>query len=162
MDLGTASASAPRWQYDVLLSFVVMGHHGFIPLLFDELQNVGNLKTFKCDWSSVKATPERFMKNIERSRFAIVVLSREYASSEFCLKLLTRIFLCMEDKNRIVPIYYDVDPADVLNQTGSYAHAFTEHEQNLRGTTSPNLIVQWRDALKMVANLSGWNLKDYE
>lgn len=165
MDLETASASAPGWQYDVLLNFVGMDYHGFIALLQEELQTAGNLKILRCNESfktgsfipttGICPSPQL----IKRSRFAIVVLSRAYASSEFCLKLLTQIFLSMEDKNRILPIYYDVDPADVLYQTGSYAHAFTEHEQFAIYKSS---LPTWRHSLEMVANLPGWNLQDYE
>ena len=66
---------------------------------------------------------------------------------------------CREKMGRIVlPIFYDVDPFVVRKQTGTYAQAFDEHEIHFQENLEK--VHMWRVALKDIANLSGWSLKD--
>ena len=98
-------------------------------------------------------------KAIEDSRFTIVVLSKNYASSTWCLDELVKIMECQKKMGQIVlPIFYDVEPTVVRKQTGTYADAFVEHEKPF----SKNLkkVHAWRAALTDVAKISGWPLGD--
>ena len=61
--------------------------------------------------------------------FAIVVLSKYYASSTWYLDELVKIMECSKKMGLIIlPIFYNVDPSVVRKQTGTYVQAFDEHE----------------------------------
>jgi hypothetical protein len=96
---------------------------------------------------------------IEDSRFSIVVFSRDYASSPWCLDELVKIVQCMKEMGHtVLPVFYDVDPSEVADQKGNYKKAFIEHKEKL----SENLdrVKCWSDCLSTVANLSGWDVRN--
>ena len=44
-----------------------------------------------------------------------------------------KILECMKTRGqRVVPIFYNVDPSDVRKQRGNFGKALTEHEENLK------------------------------
>ncbi|KAL5778580.1 hypothetical protein ACOSQ2_009317 [Xanthoceras sorbifolium] len=94
------------------------------------------------------------LKAIEKSQISVVVFSQNYASSRWCLEELAKIIECKNAYGQIVvPIFYEVDPSDVRNQTGSFADAFAKHEQRFQENL--DRVQRWKDALKEAANLSG-------
>ena len=99
------------------------------------------------------------LKAIEDSLFAIVVLSKNYASSIWCLDELVKIMDCKKNMGLIVlPIFYDVEPSVVRKQRETYAQAFAKHEKLLNKNIKK--VHTWRAALSDVSNLSGWSLED--
>ena len=58
----------------------------------------------------------------------------------------------------IVPIFYNVDPSNVREQTGTFAKAFVEHEEHFKENIEK--VQTWRAALREVANLDGWHLQN--
>ena len=75
-------------------------------------------------------SPE-LLKAIEISKYAIIVLSRNYVFSRWCLIELAKIVECIEEtKLTVLPIFYHVDPSHVRNQTGTLAEAFEKHEKD--------------------------------
>nr|AFP55548.1 TIR-NBS-LRR [Rosa rugosa] len=156
-----SSGSAFPWKYDVFLSFRGEDtRKGFTDYLYHELQRRG-IRTFRDDPQLERGTaisPE-LLTAIEQSRFAIVVLSPNYASSTWCLLELSKILECMEERGTILPIFYEVDPSHVRHQRGSFAEAFQEHEEKFG--VGNKKVEGWRDALTKVASLAGWTSKDY-
>ena len=61
-------------------------------------------------------------------------------------------------KQRVLPIFYGVEPSDVRNQTGSFAQAFLKHEE--RYLLDIDKVLRWRRVLTEAANLSGWDLRN--
>ena len=155
------SSSIPRWKYDVFLSF--RGEdtcNSFTDHLYAALKQKG-IVTFRDEESleREKSISPELLKAIEESRFAIVILSRNYASSIWCLDELVNIIRCMKETGMIVmPAFYNVHPSDVWKQTGTFIEAFNEHEEKLKENIEK--VQTWRAALREVANLSGWHVQD--
>ncbi|KAM5583684.1 hypothetical protein ABKV19_003521 [Rosa sericea] len=159
------SSSAPRWKYDVFLSFRGGDtRRTMIPLLYRELKNRG-IETFMDDTGLSRGTSiaPSLLTAIQESRSAIVVLSPNYAYSRWCLDELTMIIQCMEDQSTtVIPIFYDVVPSGVRHQKGSFARAFTKHQEGLaQDDDYPYKLNQWRVALTTVAGLSGLESNKY-
>uniref|UniRef100_A0A0A0LFS4 TIR domain-containing protein n=1 Tax=Cucumis sativus TaxID=3659 RepID=A0A0A0LFS4_CUCSA len=99
---------------------------------------------------------ESLLKFIERSRLSLVIFSKDYASSTWCLDELVKIIECKKSKGQAVwPVFYKVDPSEVRKQTGGFGEALAKHEANKLLT---NKIQPWREALTFAAGLSGWDL----
>lgn len=89
---------------------------------------------------------------IRESRISIVVLSKNYASSSWCLDELVEILNCKVDRMQIVmTIFYHVDPADVRKQIGDFGIAFNK---TCQGKTELEK-QKWSRALTDVANIAG-------
>ncbi|GMY19111.1 TMV resistance protein N-like isoform X1 [Fagus crenata] len=163
----TASSSFPtysstaRWKYDVFLSFKGEDtRKTFTDLIYDALRQKG-INTFKDDKDREKGETisQELSKAIEESRSALVILSKNYASSTWCLDELTKIIHCKKEMGmRVLPVFYDVEPSDVRKQLGAFAQAFIEHEKRFK-----EKVKLWRAALSHVGNLAGWTvMNSYE
>ncbi|XP_023896717.1 TMV resistance protein N-like [Quercus suber] len=157
----SSSTSSRRWVYDVFLSFRGKDTwNNFTDHLYTALKQKG-VFTFSDNEGLERGkyiSPE-LLKAIEESKFTIVILSRNYASSTWCLDELAKIVECMKQiKMKVLPIFYDVDPTDVRKQMGTFAQAFAKHKKHFKKNIKK--VQTWRDALREVANLSGWHLQD--
>ncbi|GKB16064.1 NB-ARC domains-containing protein [Tanacetum coccineum] len=149
-----------RWKYDVFVSFRGEDiHKNFMDHMFNDFEQKG-IHAFRDDNDLPRGeyiSPQLY-KAIEESRFLIVIFSKNYASSSWCLRELVKILRCKKienPKHEVRTIFYDVKPDVVRNQTESYAEAFAKH-QDLKTPEVDN----WKEALFMAANLSGWDLQD--
>ncbi|KAL9831188.1 putative TIR domain, P-loop containing nucleoside triphosphate hydrolase [Arabidopsis thaliana] len=89
---------------------------------------------------------------IKGSKIAIVLLSKNYASSSWCLDELAEIMKCRQMVGQIVmTIFYEVDPTDIKKQTGEFGKAFTK---TCRGKPKEH-VENWRKALEDVATIAG-------
>ena len=156
--LTSSSSSSRRWIYDVFLSFRGMDtRNTFTDHLYAALQRSG-IFAFRDNerLERGKSISPELLKAIEESRISIVILSRNYASSTWCLDELVKIIQCMKVMGMtVLPIFYDVDPSDVRKQMGTFAQAFIKHEERLKDNMEK--VQTWRATLSEVANLSGWH-----
>ena len=155
------SSSTAQWKYDVFLSFRgIDTRRSFTDHLYAALKQKG-IHTFRDneELERGKYISMELLKAIEESRFAIVIFSKNYAFSTWCLDELAKIVKCIKETGLIIlPIFYDVDPYDVRKQMETFGQAFNEHVERFKENIEK--IETWRSALREVANLSGWHLQD--
>ena len=149
-------SSTSKWTYDVFLSFSGEDtRNTATDFMYYALQEKG-ISTFKDDQKLEKGKtikPE-LLKAIKESKFSVVILSKNYASSTWCLDELVEIIDREEKKELTVfPIFYDVDPSDVRKQIGTFA--LVEHEKQCK-----EKVQTWKSALSHVANLAGYHVKN--
>uniref|UniRef100_A0A6N2KGB1 TIR domain-containing protein n=1 Tax=Salix viminalis TaxID=40686 RepID=A0A6N2KGB1_SALVM len=152
----SSSSSSDERSYDVFLSFrgedtrkTITDH------LYSALIQAG-IRTFRDDNDLPRGEEisPQLVRAIEGSRISVVVFSKNYASSRWCLDELVKIMECRQKTHQVVlPIFYDTDPSDVRKQTRSYAKAFDEHEEHFKEEMEK--VNRWREALTQAANLSG-------
>ncbi|XP_043694313.1 disease resistance protein RUN1-like [Telopea speciosissima] len=153
------SSSSRQWKYDVFLSFCGQDTRThFIDYLFNWLHRDG-IHTFRDDnWlTRGENISSELMEAIEGSRIAIIVFSENYASSTWCLDELVKIIECKKDGRleKVLPVFFKVEPSDVRHQRNTYEKAFKEHEESFKNETEK--VNRWRVALKEAADLSGWD-----
>ncbi|XP_062019741.1 TMV resistance protein N-like isoform X6 [Rosa rugosa] len=64
----------------------------------------------------------------------------------------------MKDRNRILPIFHDVNLFHVQKQRGTFEKAFDKHEERFQDYLEK--VQAWRDALTKVCNFAGWTSND--
>ncbi|KAF3945706.1 hypothetical protein CMV_027943 [Castanea mollissima] len=153
----TASSSSFFPKYDVFLSFSgVDTRKIFTDHLYVALKQRGII-TFRDDekLERGKYISQELFKAIEESRFAIVILSKNYASSRWCLTELAKIVERLKEKKlTLLPVFYRVDPSDVRN------HRFNFDVRNQMGTiVNIDDVQAWKAALKVISHLAGWHVK---
>jgi len=142
------SSSSHTKNFDVFVSFRGSDtRNGFTDHLFAALQRKG-VVAFRDDQTIEKGEflESELLDAIEGSQVFIVVFSKDYASSTWCIKELTKILDWVEETGRsLLPIFYDVTPSEVRKQTGDFAKAFAEHEQRFKDDLE--MVNKWRAAL---------------
>ncbi|KAL0006614.1 hypothetical protein SO802_008116 [Lithocarpus litseifolius] len=149
-----ASSHQPK-DFDVFLSFRGEDtRRGFVSHLFEALDRQG-IQTFIDDnLPRGENISVELLKAIENSSASIIVFSKNYASSSWCLNELAKIIECSK---KVLPVFYQVDPSEVRKQIGDFGNRLTELEKKIEDKTK---VQRWRDALSKAANISGWNDKN--
>ncbi|KAL4585120.1 hypothetical protein LXL04_009735 [Taraxacum kok-saghyz] len=166
---GGQSSSTHGPRYDVFLSFRGFDtRYSFTDHLYNALINA-HITTFLDDKdmeTGEDLTPE--LENaIKSSQASIIVLSKNYATSTWCLDELVLILEQHKTSNHIViPIFYHVEPSHVRWQEGSFEDAMAKHKQTMKEETYANKksqwaqkIDRWTKALTKVADLKGNDVK---
>ena len=155
----SSSSSTHRLTYEVFLSFRGKDTlNGFTSHLYTALDQKGIYTSIHDEkLERGKSISPTLVKAIKESRFAIVILSKNYASSTRCLEELEEIIGCITKTGMtVLPIFYYVDPSDIWKQTGTFKQAFDEHEQRFKENIEK--VQKWRAILKEMTNTSGWHL----
>ncbi|KAG5227061.1 TMV resistance protein [Salix suchowensis] len=155
------SSSPPEYIYDVFLSFKGKDtRNNFTSHLYSNLVQRGiDVYMDDRELERGKTIEPALWKAIEESRFSVVVFSRNYASSSWCLDELVKIVQCMKEMGHtVLPVFYDVDPSEVAERKGTNEKAFVQHERNFKENLEK--VWSWKDCLTTVANLSGWDVQN--
>ncbi|KAM5586732.1 hypothetical protein ABKV19_005576 [Rosa sericea] len=147
----------PRKKHDVFLSFrgedtrYTFTSHLYEALCQKKIQTYIDYKLERGD----EIAPA-LLEAISESKLSVIIFSKNYASSTWCLDELVHILEC-RDRQFVIPIFYGVDPSDVRKQSGSYADAFVEHEKRFKDPMDK--VLRWRNALTTAANISGFDFQ---
>ncbi|KAL4581132.1 hypothetical protein LXL04_017341 [Taraxacum kok-saghyz] len=161
----TSSSTDHGYRYDIFLSFRgVDTRYSFTDHLHKALIDA-NITTFLDDdeiETGEDLKPE-LESAIKASRGSIIVFSKNYATSTWCLDELVMILeQRMTSDHIVMPIFYHVEPADVRWQEGSFGDAMSKHKKTMEEETDgykrsqwAQKIDRWNKALTQVANLKG-------
>ncbi|KAK3416427.1 hypothetical protein EUGRSUZ_H02164, partial [Eucalyptus grandis] len=156
-----SSSSKLRKSYHVFLSFRGPDvRNSFLGHLYTALKQTG-IYTYIDNEELRKGEhiSPSLMKAIEKSQIAIVVFSKGYASSPWCLEEVVKIMECKEQGGLMVfPVFYKMEPREVRTPRESYKEAIAKHESKF-GKDSEE-VERWKKALFDASNLSGWHLND--
>ncbi|CAJ1949635.1 unnamed protein product [Sphenostylis stenocarpa] len=99
----------------------------------------------------------------ELCRIAIVVFTKTYAESAWCLHELQQIIKWHETYCRhVLPVYYEIQPSDVRLQKGDFGKALkATAQQTFSGQQVEDALSRWSRALTKAANLFGWDERNY-
>ncbi|CAN6704059.1 unnamed protein product [Malus baccata var. baccata] len=155
------ASSSDSSTYHVFLSFRGEDtRKTFTDHLYEALVSAG-LRTFRDDDELERGEDikSELPIAIQHSRSSVIVFSKDYASSKWCLDELVMILERKKaSKHVVIPVFYDIDPSEVRKQTGTFAKAFSRHQKNR--SLSKDRVNGWRAALTEVADLAGMVLQN--
>ncbi|KAJ0789560.1 putative TIR domain-containing protein [Helianthus annuus] len=155
----SSSSTTVSQCYDVFMSFRGKDTRmTFTSHLYDALIQNG-IRTYKDDMTLELGKPiaPELIQAIEASKIAVVILSRQYATSKWCLQELAEIVDCMKlGMLTVIPIFYHVTPCDVRHQSNCFEQAFSNHDANTQ--IAPGTVNMWRAAFKEVGALAGMHV----
>nr|XP_023890756.1 TMV resistance protein N-like [Quercus suber]XP_023890757.1 TMV resistance protein N-like [Quercus suber]XP_023890758.1 TMV resistance protein N-like [Quercus suber]XP_023890759.1 TMV resistance protein N-like [Quercus suber] len=157
---GTSSSSfTQRCRYNVFLSFKgedtrngftshlngILRYNGINTFIDDELPRGEKIST-------------ELLEAIESSKISIIIFSKNYASSTWCLDELVKILECKNNGQVVLPVFYKVDPSNVRNQQEKFGEALAKHEKKFKDNKEK--VQRWRAALNEASRISGWHYKN--
>ncbi|KAI6685893.1 hypothetical protein NL676_031806 [Syzygium grande] len=143
-----------RLKWDVFLSFREADtRRPFIGPLYDALRSK-NIRAFPDNEGMNRGDQISLslLAAIEDSAMAIVVISRSYATSSWCLEELVKICECGK---LMIPVFYGVEPSDVRYQKGPFEGLFGRHV----GRHGDAKVSTWRAAMRRASGVSGWTFR---
>ena len=155
MDSAASPSSLPssvshNWEYRVFPSFC---EEEIDRDFFGYFQKEFERKGIRLFIDGRESFGHGLIEAIRRSRIAIVILSRHYASSTLRLDELVEIMKCREELGQIViPFFYEVEPLDVNIESGYFASVF---EKACVGRSVED-VEKWKRALDKVSNIFGY------
>ena len=155
----SSSCSTLRWDYDVFLSFRGEDtRNNFTGHLYKALCDQSFDTIIDDDLQKEEEISMELLKVIELSMISIVVFSKNFASSTWCLNELVKIFECRSNGQFVLPIFYKVNPSEISKQDGEFGVALAKHEEKFKDDIEK--VQRWRKTLTEAANLSGFPYND--
>ncbi|XP_050387421.1 disease resistance protein TAO1-like [Argentina anserina] len=142
-------SSSNHWIYDVFLSFRGEDtRKNFTGHLYQALKDAG-IKVFidENELQRGEIINEELLRAIQGSKISVIVFSRRYADSSWCLEKLVMIMECrITLGQRVFSVFYDVDPSDVRKQSGTFGEAFDQKH----GKKDEDVVKRWKLLLLML------------
>ncbi|XP_042965803.1 disease resistance protein RUN1-like isoform X1 [Carya illinoinensis] len=147
------------WTYDVFLSFRGEDTRQNFTAHLHQALDQKKINTY-IDYKLPRGEEisEELLKAIESSRISIVILSKNYASSTWCLDELVKMLECKKIKQqKVLPVFYDVNPTEVRHQREGFGKALAKLKERFNDESK---VERWKATLIEVAGLSGFTLGD--
>ena len=157
-EINSSSLSPPsslsyKWKHDVFPSFRGKDvRRDFLSHIQKEFPRKGITPFIDNEIKRGESIGPELIHATRGSKIAIFLLSRNYASSKWCLDELVEIMNCRKELGQtVMTIFYKVDPTDVKKQTGKFGKVFMN---TCEGKTKED-IRRWKHALAEVATIAG-------
>lgn len=148
-----------RTEYEVVLSFESGLKVGDRLYKYMEKAGVCVFRSYK-KLHKDEQIDEELTLAIKESKICMPIFSGGYAWRESCLNELA----CMVESQskssgqEILPVFYDVEPSDVMLQGRLYNRALSHHRKKY----PHEIVLKWEEALRKVAAIKGWESDDRE
>jgi hypothetical protein len=153
-------SSASSKKYDVFISFRGQDtRETFTSHLRDALRKEKIITYMDDNLIKGDEIGPALVQAIQDSRISLIIFSKNYATSKWCLDELLDVLECRKCHGQVViPVFYNVEPSHVRHKKGSYEEAFAKYEGELMINESfATTVSQWRIALAEAANIPGWD-----
>ncbi|XP_027907715.1 TMV resistance protein N-like isoform X3 [Vigna unguiculata] len=160
-EFASSTSKLPR-KYDVLINFTGEDiRRKFVSHLDYALSTVG-LTTFLHEENAVNDMHIQ-QPILNLCRVAIVVFTKTYSQSAWCLHQLQQIIKWQETYSRhVFPVYYEIQPSDVRLQKGDFGETFKETaQQTFSAQQLEHGMSRWSHTLTKAANFFGWDESNY-
>ncbi|PON68154.1 TIR domain containing protein [Parasponia andersonii] len=148
-------SSQPGQAYDVYFSFSKEDSRRGIADYASKALVMSGIRTFNDENQQLQGGIQLWYHQkeaIQMSRIAVLLLSEDYLSSDYCLEELVMIMGCREAWGMIVvPIFYDVNPSHLRKLRGVVASALA------RQRVGSYWWRRWKHALHEASDLCGWD-----
>ncbi|KAL8116346.1 hypothetical protein AgCh_022738 [Apium graveolens] len=142
-------------EHDVYISFNIADTRKFVDNLRTAFSLVGIRAFYHDSQLEIEETSYILSPQMKASKFIIVLLSKNYADSGWCLDELVEILrLKRAGIHRVIPVFYHIDPIDVRYQNGEFGSAFRKYAAGIKNKKAGT----WRAALSEVGKLSEFHL----
>ncbi|CAK8560079.1 unnamed protein product [Lathyrus sativus] len=156
MDSSSSWSSNSRWIRDVFINFRPQDNSNtFVSHITHAFTKAG-INAFIDDQlhMGTELEPE-LLRTIEKSRLSILVFSKNYTESSWCLKELQKIIECRRNLGqRVVSVFYDVYLSVVRHQNGSFGKKLKATAKRIcfnSRTRKREMLTSWKSALKEAA-----------
>ncbi|XVF81827.1 hypothetical protein PTKIN_Ptkin15bG0187300 [Pterospermum kingtungense] len=156
--MASSSSSSLRPKYQVFLSFRGEDtRHNFTSHLLKALKDRGISVYF--DEEKLETGEElspALLTAVAESQIAVVILSKDYASSSWCLRELFEIMEWYKKGQLVVvPVFYHIPPSDVRKHCGNLKKSFYKHHRQ----KPANEVQRWKSSFAEVGTLKGWHIE---
>nr|AXU93625.1 RPP4/RPP5-like protein [Arabidopsis thaliana] len=156
--MASSSSSPSNRRYDVFPSFSgVDVRQTFLSHLIQALgrRSINTFMDHGIERSCIIA--DALISAIREARISIVIFSKNYAASTWCLNELVDIHNCSKYfGQKVIPVFYDVDPSHVRKQTGEFGDFFKKTCEDKPEDQKQ----RWVQALTDISNIAGEDLRN--
>ncbi|XP_027907361.1 TMV resistance protein N-like isoform X2 [Vigna unguiculata] len=149
-------------MYDLLINFNGEDIHRKFVSHLDSVLSAAGLTTFLHHQNAVNDMDIQ-QPILNLCRVAIVVFTKTYSESAWCLHQLQQIIEWHKTYSRhVLPVYYEIQPSDVRLQKGDFGKTLKATAQkSFSAQQMEHGMSRWNHALSKTADFFGWDESNY-